>query len=537
MASLALRQASALLWLRVTLARRRLFGERAYGRAALSIAGLLIGAAGSLGLGALVLEKSHELARDKADLESRGGPMAVFAIWLAMLLVARLWFSVRALGGTSLFLDPRRFLPYAVPARVVSTINFAAAVLEPTWLFFYAPLAAIAVGIAGLPGAPPFWALLAAEAVTVLSVAGVLHLFGALGAVLEGRPALQRALLIVLGFGGFAAFQLAAARPGRLGLASLFAERRWKLIALTPPGWAAVLARALGDHSALHAFTPLLLLLTIAAAAALAAHKLSLREAQRPLPVEHRPSSRAAAHGWQLPFGSSALSALVEKETKTILRAGWLQLVVVPAGFLLLRTAFIGAGPGTFGAQPLLLAAAYAHLGVLEVAINAFGRDLGATRGWFLWPVDRRTIFAAKNAVAYCFSLVLFALLAAVVAFSGRVSPQAVLVGLLAHAATFPILAAFGNLASVLWPTPLRALLRRVRGAGPIGSRLAAVLLLGVAAWAPYALASLASRPVVFAYAGALVVAAIAYGGLLAFSAALMESRKEQLVAALAKDD
>ena len=537
MTNLTLRQASALVWLRVTLLRRRLFTEGAWGRAALTGFALVFGAAGSLGMGALILEKAGELARDPADLAHRGGPLAVFATWLAMLFVGRLWFSVRSLGGGSLFLDPRRFLPYAVPAGVVSTINFIAALLEPTWLFFYAPLAALASGVGRMPGAPPASALLTAEAITAISVAGVLHLFGALGSALEGRPALQRALLVVLGFGGFAAFQLSVARPGRLGLARLFAERRWKLIALTPPGWAAVLARALGEGSVVHAFTPLLLLVAIGAGTAYAAHRLSLREARRPVPVEHRPGKRPAGLGWQLPLGPPSLSALIEKEAKTILRAGWLQLVIVPAGFLLLRTAFVGSSPGSFGAEPLLLAAAYAHLGVLEVATNTFGRDLGAARGWFLWPIDRRTLFAAKNAVAYLFSLLLFALLAAVVGFSSHASPRQFFVGFLAHAATFPLLAALGNVASVLWPVPLRAMMRRVRGAGPVGARLAAVMLLGAASWAPFAVAKALGMPVLFAYAGALVVGAIAYGGLLAMSAALFESRREPMLMALAKED
>src|SRR5207248_7154908 len=47
-------------------------------------------------------------------------------------------------------------------------------------------------------------------------------------------------------------------------------------------------------------------------------------------------------------------------------------------------------------------------LGVLEIATNAFGRDVGAARAYFLWPVSLRVLLAAKNAVAYGFSAAIF---------------------------------------------------------------------------------------------------------------------------------
>jgi hypothetical protein len=111
-------------------------------------------------------------------------------------------------------------------------------------------------------------------------------------------------------------------------------------------------------------------------------------------------------------------------------------------------------------------------------------------------------------------------------------------VGLLAHAATFPALAAFGNVSSVLWPTPIRTvLLRRVRGAGPVGARFLAIGLLIGTAWAPFAIAKVTGLPTLVAYASALAVASVAYGGLLALGVALLESRKEPLLAALARDE
>jgi ABC-2 type transport system permease protein len=188
--------------------------------------------------------------------------------------------------------------------------------------------------------------------------------------------------------------------------------------------------------------------------------------------------------------------------------------------------------------MPLLVAALYAHLGVLEIATNAFGRDLGGARAYFLWPVPARAVLAAKNVVAYAFSLAIFSSLAVVAGLSSQVTPSQLAVGLCAHAATFPLLATFGNVSSVLFPSPVRgARLKRVRGAGPVGARFFAMALLALAAWAPYWLARLFQLPLVAAYLGELLAMALAYGGLLALSAELLESRRDRLRAALSRDE
>ena len=523
----------ALLWLRWTLWRRRLWQERQWGRTLFTL--FALGCAGffSFALCALVLEAAEALRAQPREIAERGGPLALFATWLTMALVARVWMSLISAGQMASFLDPRRFLVYAVPPRVVSALNFAAQLFEPVWLLLYPVLAAVALGISGLPGAPAFWALLVAEAFAVFSVVGLLHLGAAASALFDSRPALRRGFSIALLFTGFAAFQLSLARPGRPGIAELFAGHHWRLIALTPPGWTAVLARALSDGSPLHALTPALLLFLLGAACSLLAHRLSVREATRPRETQLAPARAQAQDGWALPLVRGDFAALFEKEAKTALRVGWLQLVLVPVGYLMLRTFAWSAA----GAVPMLVAAAYAHLGVLEIATNAFGRDLYGARAYFLWPVRGRTVLLAKNAVAYVFSLAIFALLALVALSTARVPLSEIAVGLCAHAATFPLLATFGNVSSVLYPSPVRGTLRRVRGAGPLGARFLAMLLLASAAWAPYWMARLRGLPLGVAYLGELLAMAIAYGGLLAFCTHLLERRREPLLAALSRDE
>jgi len=190
------------------------------------------------------------------------------------------------------------------------------------------------------------------------------------------------------------------------------------------------------------------------------------------------------------------------------------------------------------GPRALLIAAVYAHLGVLEIATNAFGRDLDAARAWFLWPVSLRSVLAAKNAVAYLFSLAIFLLLAPVAAVSAQLTAGQFLVGIFAHAAVFPLLATFGNAVSVYFPVPVRgARLRRMRGTGPIGARLAAMLLLAGAAWAPYAMSQALGFHLYAAYAGELIALLLAYPALLGAAARLAEGRRELLLGALARDE
>ena len=521
-----------LLWLRWTLWRRRLLQDRQWGRALFTLGAL--GCAGffSLALCALVLDAAGVLRAHPQTLADRGGPLAVFTHWLTLALLARIWMSLLSAGQTASFLDPRRFLIYAVPPRVVSALNLAAQLFEPVWLLLYPVLVSVALGVSRLPGAPALWALLVAEAFAVFSVVGLLHLGAAASSLFESRPLLRRGFSIGLLLSGFAAFQLTLAHPGRPVLARLFAgQETW--LALTPAGWTVALASALSAGSPLQALPPALLLLLLGLGCSLAAHRLSAREATRPAQTQRAPERAQARDGWASPFVHGDFAALFEKEAKTALRVGWLQLVLVPVGYLMLRSFAWSA----VGRVPMLVAAAYAHLGVLDLSTNAFGRDLFAARAYFLWPVHGRTVLLAKNAVAYAFSLAIFALMAVVALSTARVPLPEIAIGLCAHAATFPVLTTFGNISSVLYPSPVRGRVQRVRGAAPIAARLTAMLLLASAAWAPWWIAQVRGLPLAVAYLGELIAMAIAYGGLLAYCTQLFAQRREPLLAALSRDE
>src|SRR5438128_3616023 len=389
-------QARALVWLRATLWRRRLFQQRQWGRLAISVLGIAIGGVFS-GSTALLLVRFGEHLRSRPDLVAeQGGWRALFATWLTSALFVRLWFSFIPRGQTP-FLDPRRFLAFAVPARLVSALNFAAQLLDPAWLFFWPVLLAIAFAAGRLPGMPGPAALLFAEALSVWAVAGVLHLAAAIAGAFDSRAMLRRAFSVLLALLILAGVQLTIGRPDRPGLPSVFAAEHWRAIAFTPPGWAAAMARAIDAGQPWRALPPALLLLVLGGLSALAAHVLSVREALRPVESGTARGGRRASAGWRLPLVPESTAAVLEKEAKTVLRIGWLQIVLVPVGFLLLRAFFLDPrGASWVERRPLLFAAVYAHLGVLELATNLSGRDLDAARGWSLWPVRSRSRLAPQ---------------------------------------------------------------------------------------------------------------------------------------------
>jgi hypothetical protein len=525
-------QALALIGLRSRLWWRRIAHERQWIRLAVGAVAALVGTSFSASICLAVVEAADDLARSRSALDARGGALAVFAGWVTLAVAGRVWFGLLALAQGEAFVDPRRLRCFPVSPRLLSAINFSALLFDPVWLILYPPLVAIAVAVSRLPGAPSAWAMVLAEALAVWATIGVLHLGAAIAALFEARPLLRRGFSIALLLTGFVGFQLSIAVPGQRGIEALFAPEGWGVVRWTPPGWIALVAQALSEARHLDALVPALLLLALGLLSSLAAHALSRRELLRPAEPLRLPARAAQSGGWRLPLGPAVFSTLFEKEAKTAVRGGWLQLVVVPVAYLLLVRAVLP------GPEPLLIAAVYAHLGVLEIATNAFGRDVDATRAWFLWPVTLRSVLAAKNAVAYLFSLAIFLLLALVAAVSGQLSAGQFLVGVLAHAAVFPLLATFGNAISIYFPVPVRGpRLRRVRGTGPVGARLTAMLLLAGAAWAPYAIAQPLGLHLYAAYAGELIALLVAYPALLGAAARLAETRKEPLLGALARDE
>ncbi len=530
-------QAQTLVWLRTKLWLRALSQERTLGRFLFQAAvGLFAFAASCLMAFGLWHQLAIEYARSPVEVRQSGGPLAIGALWLTLGLVLRLYFALLSLAQGKPFLDPRRFLLYAVPGRLVTFINIAAQLFEPVWVLFYPLAVGLVLGLARIPGAPGVAPLAFAVALLVVAAAAFFHLALAVVTEIGSHKVLRRALFVGM-LGGVGLFMTFVNRLKKFDGDSL-ELLSWPVLRRLPPGWAVELASGLSSGQLSDALGPLCLLLSITGLSYVLAHRLALREARRPDELVRAGPIGKGPPGWKLPLVPEPVSALLEKETKTVLRAGWQQLLIAPASFFFLRLAVLHDGPAMAGPQPFLIAAGYAHLGVLAYTINCFGWDLDGARGYFLWPVRGRTVLLAKNGVAYGLSLLLFLGIAAIVFATGRRDLSQIAVGLIAHTATFPVLAALGNAASLFYPSPMRtARLRRSVGGTTALVRLGAMLLLVGAGWAPYVLGNALRLPLLFVYAGELLVMAVAYGGLLSASEAILGHRKELVLKGLARDE
>jgi hypothetical protein len=531
-------QATALLGLRWTLWWRRLFHDHRRGTLLLIVPGLLLGLFTSLSVGGLLPGWLGQLEPGLRAVGGVGGPVVLGTFFLSAGLLLRLYFALlAALTGTP-FLEPRRLLHWAVPPALVSALNLAAHLLEPEWLVFYPPAAGLAVGLSHMEGGPAFAALLPSFALCFAASGAVLQLLQAVVRAILDRRRLRRAAFALFLVSLFL-FLRDPSPPASPHVDRPLSVLLWPLLARSPAGQAMRLAGALTRGALLDALAPVAQLLLLFGGCALLAHRISLAEARRPAESLGPGRSGPAPAGWSLPLLPGPVSALIEKEARSLGRAGWQQLVAAPVALLLLRLGLAApAAPQLLGPQPILFCAAYAHLGVLGYTVNLFGWDHDAVRGYFLWPVRPRTVLAAKNAVAYAASLALFLLQAGMLRTFGPVTPGQLLVGLLAHAATFPLLAAVGNTMSILWPVPVRSARLRLTASATTGLlRLAALLLLAGAGLAPWLVAQASGLPLLAAYGGELAAMGAVYGGLLAAGESLLERRRERLLQVLARDD
>jgi hypothetical protein len=533
-------QALALLGLRWAVWRRRLTQDGKWGRLGVGLLGLF-GFLIVSGVGvAFVVIMGMTLAKDPQELARFGGGTALMGLLLTAMLGARLYFSIISVVSGQPFLHPRRFLVYAVPPGLITAINCVAQLFEAGWAVFYPAALTAAYVFSQVPSGPPIWASVLALLLLFLCAASVLQMVSAVVTEVFASKTARRVLILLV----MSSIWGVALSISRISFArrALSPESLWSLAKRLPSGWAAQLADALGRGELLAALGFALLLIGTALASAWLGHRLVLRDARRP--AETILVSKAVSQGpagWRIPLLSNPISALFEKEVKTIFRAMWLQMVAGPIGFLVMRFLLMQGGKSggpLVGPQPLLMGAFYAHLGVLAWSVNMFGVDGQATRGIFLWPLRGRTVVAAKNAVAYAISLLTFLTLALLSMLVAPVTAQQVVIGLCAHAATFPVLATLGNVTSIYFPSPMKSgkSIRQPGGSTAI-ARVGALGLIALTGWAPYALAKLVGIPLIAAYLGELLAMAIAYGGLLSFAEHLLEARREPLLAALSKEE
>jgi predicted permease len=423
-------QFSALIWLKWRLFRNAMRSRKA----AVNRLASMIATVGALGLALFVALGAGIAAYGFSTLDRQFSPAnarelkqtADLFFFMAFAFLYLMWAIVPlGLGGGSRF-DPGRLLLYPVSLGKLFVMDFASEVTSLASIFAAPVVFALALG-AGAGHGKILQGLLVSACAVLFGLALAKWLATCIGTLMKGRRTRGETLLALIG----ATFGLAGAFLGQLGPVLVEHASAIRFLRWTPPGAIAVaLTKGLQTDGALDYAISLATLLAyiialiwmtywIARRSALGAGGAKGARVSRPAQME---VERYA--GWQLPFLSQELSALVEKEFRYAVRNAQLRtLALMPLILIGLRLAQsnglrngTGWGPGmarTFGGafaqygEGLMAATGllYVFMILSSLACNLFGYEGGGMRTLILAPVERRNILIAKNIVVTLLSL------------------------------------------------------------------------------------------------------------------------------------
>lgn len=463
----------------------------------------------SPGGAALLLSKlppDHPQAADARKFLQSG----FLLLFITLSLLYLMWATVPlSLGGGSQF-TPKRLLLYPVSLRKLFAIDFLSEFTSLASIFAIPIILGVALG-AGLAVGNVLLSLPVAFLAIACGISIAKWLSISLSTLMAKRRSRGETVLALIGvvvglggafFGEFASY--IAHHVGELrGL-------RW-----TPPGAVAV-ALTEGLSATGISIGYLLALLTLAAytmAFVVITYLIARRAAlgaggAKRASLQVRARGDSSPHsGWQLPFISPQLAAVVEKELRYAMRNAQLRMMaLMPLVLIAVRLAqgnrFGGgeglaatAGPSvhTFAAysEGLLVAGAvlYIFLILSSLACNLFAYENGGMRAFILAPVERRTILVGKN-LSIAFLALLFCTV--LLAINQLVFHDLSLRSLLFAALSFLFFAAcfalLGNLLSIRFPKRLQ-FGKRMNASGVTGFLLVPIL---IAMAAPPILASVA---------------------------------------------
>ena len=439
-------QLRTLIWLKWTLfrntmrSRKAVVGKVASGLGTLAALLLALLVAVVLGIAAYGLT-ALDVGRNpnRALLVNQTAQNGMFFVFMVLAFVYMMWAIVPlGLSGGNQF-DAGRLLLYPVSLRKLFAIDWLSELTSLGSIFALPIIMAVSLG-AGLGSGHTGLALLAGGCALLFGLALSKWLSTSLGALMQKRRTRGETLLALLGaivgLGGALMGQIA---PSIAQRGMMFRGMRW-----TPPGAVAVALtgglRASGAREywlailTLLLYALLLILITYWTARRAALGIGGTKRAKAPQPAL---GPIARARGWQLPFLSGELSAIIEKELRYAMRNAQLRMMVLmPLILIGLRLAqqsrFGGGNQGA--ARDLatdevsrlggfvqytdgLLAAGgilYVFLILASLCCNLFAYEAGGMRSFILSPIRRRTILVGKNITITFLAFVFSALLIAV---------------------------------------------------------------------------------------------------------------------------
>jgi len=417
-----MQQLRTLIWLKWTLFRNSLRSSKAIANRVATILAMLIALALALlialGLGvAAYALTSPEVGLQNFQPRTRGGerviPSPEFIFFSIFALLYLLWATLPLSIGSSRQFDPGNLLLYPISLRKLFVVDFVSEIASLQSVFAVPAIIAIGIG-SGLAQRKVAAGVLMAMVAVLFGLALSKWISTSIGSLIRKKRTRGETLLaligVVAGLGGALFGQIA---PVLFRHAESVSALRW-----TPPGAIAyALTYGLRDGyivgytlalAILSAYTVLLIVTTfwLARRAILGGGK-----------TRHTRRVAAAVQnenytGWEIPLTPPALSAMVEKELRYLLRNAQVRMMALMPLILIVvrimnRRRFdqVDSASGTFMAEFLkygegLMATAgmiYVFLILSGLFCNQFAFEHGGMRTLILSPVDRKFILLGKN--------------------------------------------------------------------------------------------------------------------------------------------
>ena len=470
-------QLLTLFWLKWKLTRNSLRSSKAVVNQLASLMGMLIvlavalSVAISLGFASYFLSKPGVMSEAfRRGAAREGFPVAsVELIFFSIFaFVYLMWATVPlSIGGGKQF-DAGRMLMYPISLRKLFAIDFVSEFTSLQSVFAVPAILAMSLG-AGLGSGNLVTPLLAAVPTIMFGVALSKWLSITVGNLLRRQRARGETIIALVG----AAAGIGGALIGQIGPLLLKHAESFRSLRWTPPGLAAFLL--IGGNSDLFTFALAWLGLTAYAVVLIAATYWIARRAALGLGGERRRktitevSEKSAYSGWQLPFISAQLSAVIEKELRYAMRNAQLRtLALMPLILVIIRfanskrwgsamrpggphssTDFFAYAPGWIATGGVL----YVFLILAGLACNLFAFEEGGMRTLILAPIERWKILLGKNVAVTVVAAVFSTALLIVNGIAFRdLTPDTILFTALSFVVFASLMGILGNWFSMSFP-------------------------------------------------------------------------------------
>jgi hypothetical protein len=495
-------QLLTLIWLKWSLFRNSLRSTKAVvSRVFTALAmlmALVVALAIALGLGVAAYFLTSPDSGFAAAMQARGThgapalPSAEFIFFSILALCYLVWSTLPLSIGSNRQFDPGNLLLYPISLRKLFAVDFVSEVASLQSVFAIPAIMAIGIG-SGLASGNLAGGILISLVAALFGIALSKWISSSVGSLIRKRRTRGETLLaligVVAGLGGALFGQIA---PVLFRHADSISALRW-----TPPG-AIAYALTHGLRKGHLAGYTLALLTVSAYSLALIAitYWLSRREIVgggrlRRSRVKLETPVTQTYTGWDIPLLPPALSAVVEKELRYLLRNAQVRMMTLMPLILIVvrmmnRRRFDRPGSGSvfpsgffrYGEGLMVtLGVLYVFLILAGLFCNEFAFEHAGMRTLVLSPVDRKTILLGKNIVVSTLAVIFSSVLLLTNELVFRdISVNAILFVALSFLIFAPLMSVMGNALSLRFPKRMK-FGKRLHASGALGLLLIPMFL------------------------------------------------------------